>query len=284
MRRAGVRPRSTAESCTADRHVDRSQVASAGFSAQQFAAVKAHTGTCRCVLSRKNVLLAMCYTSKQVSHAASTQPFGAHSIPVRSCVSVSKCFQTTEKHDNLKKISLDKCIYFIANASGTRIISHAATDKISACCPGECQQFRARPISSHPPAACFPVCPLGYLFMGLSCVCMEGDVLTSTLLNSTAFLPARHSLTQMRVQSSCQRLACTKCVHKVWITLSVNCLKAYTVLLPSGHRNLILPTPGTAKAPGIIRILALPLFPPPPAGEDCPTRRSCQSLHTKMLT
>lgn len=196
MRRAGVRPRSRAESYTADKHVDRSQVASAGFSAQQLAAVKAHTGTCRCVFSRKNVLLAMCYTSKQVSHAASTQPFGAHSIPVRSCVSVSKCFQTTEKHDNLKKISLDKCIYFITNASGTCIISHAATDKISACCSGECQQFRARPISSHPPAACFPVCPLGYLFMGLSCVCMEGDVLTSTLLRHLAPGPTQQHSSQ----------------------------------------------------------------------------------------
>lgn len=30
-------------------------------------------------------------TSRQVSHAASTQPLGAHSMPARSCVSVSKC-------------------------------------------------------------------------------------------------------------------------------------------------------------------------------------------------
>lgn len=35
----------------------------------------------------------MAYTSKQVSHTASTQPLGAHSIPARSWVSVSKCLR-----------------------------------------------------------------------------------------------------------------------------------------------------------------------------------------------
>lgn len=36
-------------------------------------------------------------TSRQVSHTASTQPFGAHSIPARSWVSVSKCFQRQDR-------------------------------------------------------------------------------------------------------------------------------------------------------------------------------------------
>lgn len=185
MRRAGGRPRSRAESCTADRHVDRSQVPSAGFSAQQLTALKAHTGTCRCVLSRKNVLLAMCYTSKQVSHAASTQPFGAHSIPVRSCVSVSKCFRTRGKHDNLKKNSLDKCIYFTTSAFGTRIISHAAQTRqlhavlVSASHSGQGPHALTLP---QPASQCAP----SDLFMGLRRVCMEGDVLTSQLLRHLA--------------------------------------------------------------------------------------------------
>lgn len=35
-------------------------------------------------------------TSKQASHTAKTQPFGAHSMPAMSCVSVSKCFKNRE--------------------------------------------------------------------------------------------------------------------------------------------------------------------------------------------
>lgn len=51
-------------------------------------------------------------TSRQVSQAASTQPLGAHSIPARSCVSVSKCFQGDGgETGGIGNISLNKCAH-----------------------------------------------------------------------------------------------------------------------------------------------------------------------------
>lgn len=90
-----------------------------------------------------------------------------------------------------------------------------------------------------------------------------------------------------RVQNSCQHdsFQCAPSVHhEVWITHSVLCLESHAGSMPPGHGDpIIQSTPGLQQPLGSSGTPVLPLS-QPPAAEGGPTRRSCQSLHTKMLT
>lgn len=99
---------------------------------------------------------------------------------------------------------------------------------------------------------------------------MEGNVLTSQLLRHLAQgqlnnIPPSEAFPYTNEGSKFMPMPGVHQVCTQGLNHSVHCLKAHTVLLPSGHRNLILPTPGTAKALGIIRTLALPFSAPTPA-------------------